>query len=541
MPKITNNKDGTASVIYGSDDWLAGQDTTSAGSDYGKMGGNPFMSEVDPLRSFGYVSPGYNGVVATNNSVITRILRSSTVNAGDAFAVSSGTYNSGVGSGDANIQKFNITTNTISTSSFPHTIDHSHTSETGWDFCNYYANVSSTLTLMAFYSFSDATDWDVGTLAYPSTFNDDFMSTIPATPLGSPYLTGGKAGIPHPLIVGDDDVLYMGDRNFLHAFDGQTGADGTFSPAVLTLPAGWVITCFAKTQDLRLAIGAYYAPSAVTTGSITDVYNRGAAKVWIWNYIDLDLDYGIDLKDNYVSELISWSNTIAAFTYGRKTLSDKGPNKLQIMNGTQFEVKKTWGSTETALELPIRGGVDNVGNDLYWNAAGQIMSYTQRPDNGRYILNNLVTVGSTGGMFKFFSASSIYHSSFGITTDGLQQFGTNYNDVGILQAQVISPDFPVKQQGSLTEITIKFKDTVSGGRSFRLNTKIEGSTPVMIGDLTTVSSTRLVQIQTRSDDTPLGVFSSLQPQLIWGSGLGATSCPVVEYIKYDFSLVNVNQ
>ena len=40
-------------------------------------------------------------------------------------------------------------------------------------------------------------------------------------------------GVQHPLAVGHDDVLYIGDRRYLHAYDGQTGADGTFSIAAL--------------------------------------------------------------------------------------------------------------------------------------------------------------------------------------------------------------------------------------------------------------------------------------------------------------------
>ena len=531
--KISFNKDGlTGSILYSSEDWLAGMDTSSAGSNYGKMGGNPFMSEIDPLRAFGYVSPSYNGVAATNNGSITRILRNAVVNGADAFIVSGGALNSGSGSGDANIQKFTIATATISTSSFPHTIAHSgHSNVSGDDINHYYTTSGSLAAIKAFYSFEDATDWDIGTLTYPSTFNDSYMST---TAVGSAsFVTTQIAGqgYPHPLITGDNDIMYIGDRNFVHSYDRSTN---TFSLAELTLPLGWIITCFTRTQDLRLAIGAYFTTTAASSG----VYNRGQAKVFLWTYDNLDFDYAIDLKDNYVSEIIPWTNTIAAFTYGRKTLSDKGPNKLQVLNGTQFEVVKTWGSSGSALELPVRGGVDNVGNDLYWSAAGQVFAYTKRPDNGQYILNQLVTVGSASGLLKFFSASSIYSASFGVTTDGLQSFTSNYNDAGNLNCQVATPDWPILMKGNLSRISIKFKDTFSGGRTLRLLSRIDDGNTILIDDFQSSSVLRLIQIQSRTNGSPLGTFSSLQPQLIWAdNGTGSdreTACPVVEYVKYDF-------
>lgn len=532
MPKIQFNKDGkTGSIYWGSDDWLAGMDTTSAEGDYGKMGGNPVMYKVDPLRTFGYVSPGYNPVSVTNNSVIDNVLRNGTLVGQNAYIISGGVYTGG--SGTAKLHELtSLNTGTITNNgTFPHSIDHSHSSETGWDIANYYVGT----TLKTFYSFSDATDWDVGTFTSASTFDDDFMSTIPATPLAAPYLTGGKQSVAHPLIVGDDDNLYIGDRNFLHMLDGQTGGNGTFNAAVLTLPMGWAITCFCKTQDLRLAIGAFYSPSTAATGSVTDVFNRGDARVFIWSYGELDIDYSIDLKDNYVSELIPWKNSIGAFTYGRKTLSDSGPYKLQVQNGTQFEVVKTW-----LRGQPIRGGVDIVGNDLYWNASGYVFSYTRRPDNGQYILNNIAQEGSSSGMLKFLTSSSIYHVSSGTTTQGLQYFASNYNSgTALLQAQVATPDWPLIMKGNLTGVTVKFLNTFTGGRSFRLNASdVDEGGITLINDITSVTSKRFLQITTRTDGSPLGTFSSIQPVLSWGTGSGATDAAMVEYIKFDFELVN---
>jgi hypothetical protein len=518
MPKISTNKDG-GSIVYDQDDWLSGADTTSAGSDYGKMGGNPLMAQVDPLRKYAYVSPFFNPTNVTNVAQVTSFLRNGVVSGDNAYIISNGALVQKLGS---------LAAGTISTTApFPHTIVHgAHTNVSGNDAVIYY----SSTTQRVFYSFSDDTDWDVGIYnVVADTFDDDFMSTIPASPLAAPYLTGGK-GYPHPLVVGDDDVLYIGDRNFVHAYDGATN---TFFPAVLTLPQGYVVSCFVTTQDINLAIGTYLVTSQ---GSST--FNRGKAKVWIWNYLALDPDYSRDLRDNYVSELIQWAGTIAAFSSGRKTLSDAGTNKLQVLNGTEFEVVKTWSTGG----LPIRGGVDTVGNDLYWNASGVIYSYTKRPDTGNYILNYLYGNGvGTSGMLRFFTSLFNIHSSSGTTTDGgLQYFVSNYAPAGSLQPQVAVPPFNTLQRGRLKSVTICFATAVSGGRSFRLNTALDRDAQITLADLTTVTNTRKIVIKNRDDGSPLGDFSTLQPQLVWQDGLGATACPVVEYIRYDYENINAD-
>lgn len=521
MPKVNFTKTGTGSITYDYEDWLAGMDTTSAGVDFGMTGGNPFMSEVDPLRSYGYISPTFNPLDVTNIASITSILRKAVIKGDNAYIISGG----------STVQKMGtLAGGVISvTAPFPHTIVHgAHTSIVGNDIVNYYTGT----TLKAFYSFSDATDWDIGAYNYGAdSFDDDFMSTVPATPLGAPYITEG-AGFPHPLVQGDDDVMYIGDRNFVHAYDRSTDK---FYPAVLTLPLGWIITCFTTTPNLTLAIGAYF-----TTGQGTgSAFNRGMAKVWFWNYLALDPDYARDLRDNYVSEILPWAGTIAAFTTGRYTLSDRGAYKLQALNGNQFEVVKTW----SAGGLPIRGGVDNVGDDLYWQGAGDVYSYTRRPDNGKYILNNLYEQGNTAGMLQFFTATRTIHASFGSGVgSGLIYFnGSTYSDAGFVYPKTVTPDFPVLQQGRLTGITIKFQNTFSGGRSMSLNTRLDSSINVSITNFIGSTTNRIFQISTQSDGSPLGTFNSLQAQVVWRDGSGASSCPVLESIRYEFELINVPQ
>ena len=81
------------------------------------------------------------------------------------------------------------------------------------------------------------------------------MSTMAGSPLAGTDLTDGQ-NVEHPMIVGDDDVLYVGSGRYLHGYDGQIGNEGTFYSKVLTLPLGYTITSMQKYNNY-LAIFAH--------------------------------------------------------------------------------------------------------------------------------------------------------------------------------------------------------------------------------------------------------------------------------------------
>ena len=530
MPKINLTANG-GTATYSAEDWLSGEDTSSTTNSDKKIGnGLSFADQVDPLRSLGYISPSFSPTSVTNGSIVDAVLRNAAVSGDNAYIVSGGS------------KLFQLATLAAGTltndATWPHTIDHAHSNETGDDIVNYYTGT----TLRTFYSFRDATDWDVGIYnQVAGTFDDDFMSTVPASPLSGSYLTDGK-NAPHPLIVGDDDVLYIGDRNFVHAYDGQVGAAGTFYPAVLTLPHGCFITSFANKNDFKLAIGAYYSPSA---GSV-NTFNLGSAKVWQWNYLDLDPDYSYDLHDNYVSELFNWKGTIAAFTSGRKTETQRGNYKLQVLNDLDFEPVQTWNTGG----LPIRGGVDVIENDIYWNSQGRIYFFVKNPYGDNYIFGNLYGTGSSSsGLLKSFTNIFNLHFSDGTgASSGLRYIGgSSFHEAGSAYGKVAVPLFPEKKRGRLKKVDIFYKTTYAlgtGSRSFRLNTELDkDGGQVTFDNITAVPNIRQEVIDSKADGTPLGDFSTLSPQLIWQTGSGASpsaQCPVVDSVVYHFEFINID-
>jgi len=532
--KINLNQSG-GTITYDYEDWLQGLDTNSGGNDGRKLGSGLSTSEkVDPLRNLGYISPSYAPENVTNNSSVTSLVRNGIMTNQTAYLIAG----TGVGSGGGIVHKLTTPiTGTISTTApFPHAIDHAHANETGWDMVNYTANVGGTPTLLGFFSFSDDTDWDVGIYNYTAdTFNDDYMSTVPASPLAAPYLTGGKSA-PHPLIVGDDDILYIADRNFVHAYDGATGTDGTFYPAVLTLPQGWIITCFTKTNDQKLLVGAYYDASGISTTT----FYLGQAKVYKWNYLDLDFDYAYDLHDNYISEILNWNETVIAFTEGRRSQTETGTKKLQALGGSGFQVIQTY---STGV-LPIRGGVQVVGTDIYWNG-GLIYFYAKNPYGENYIFGN-INGNSSGnaGMLRMFSGLFNTHWSNGAAASGygVQYAQSNYTTTASARGKVATPLFPEMKRGRLKKVDIYFKDAVSGGVSFGLSTVIDKGSTTTYTENATVTNLKVEVKDNKPDGTPLGDFTTLQPIFTWSDVTGVnTSAPILEKVVYFFEYTDINQ
>src|SRR5262245_25694862 len=102
------------------------------------------------------------------------------------------------GVGGNKLYKINATT-VVSDATWPHTIDKAAvTAEDGEDVEEYRGGY--------FYSYNHSgSAGDVGRYDGSATFDDDYLSTVPT---GAGALAGG---VPHPMIVGGDDTLYIGN------------------------------------------------------------------------------------------------------------------------------------------------------------------------------------------------------------------------------------------------------------------------------------------------------------------------------------------
>jgi len=529
-------------IIWDRDDWLAGLSTQfdNAANSAGLTqidNGIPQSRSMNPYRFKGCLSPHFMPTDVSGVAIVDAVIKKAVVNGTSAYTVGAGSLMHRI----ATLSGTPALTNDTAGTGWPHTIDHAHSSEVGSDIALYVAKVGGTSALRGFYSFADATDWDVGTFdfATPSVFDDDFMSTAPATPLAAPYLAGG-VGYPHPLIVGDDDLLYIGDRNFLHGYDGQNAADndGKFFPAVLTLPGGFVITTMVKYQQYLVVFA--YQESAGSN------FYQGEAKAFFWDYLSLDPTYIYSLGDNYVSESFNFQGTIGCFTQG-KPVDPAGigiyskVTKLQLFDGGKFKVV-----TNACIDknAPIRGGVSVRGNVIQWNSQGTVYQYGTPDPSLPQVLNAIGEgIGTTTGIYATLSNTN-FISTGATTSGGLQTLSTDFYHQTLVYGQLARPVFPEKMQGKVVSVTIKWGKPSSGGRNinvfFRDRIADMGIIIASSNNLRTIAAANLV---TKYDEDylgePIGTFDAIRPAIQWEAGSGATDAPIIDSIEVDYEVINI--
>jgi len=510
MPQIQLSQNKGV-ITWDHSDWLSGANTFPNISISEFLGGslvNP--TNINPYNDFGVLQPGFLAEDVTNVSVATAALLNGVVHNGKAYAISS----------DALLHEITVTTGALTTpTTFPHTITGA---TTGQDIITYYIGA----TKYVFYSWKDGSNGNIGRYDLSTTFDDDYMSTVPA---GAAAMDTNDD---HPLIVGDDDILYVGDGNNVHAFDGQTGANGTLSKNVLTLPKGYVVTSFAKFNNQTLVVFAYK-----TTNSTAGFY-QSEAKAFFWNYLDLDPYRTIDIDDYYVSGGFNWKGTIGCFTDGnRDTLVGGKVRKLKLFNGGVFETL-----VEFTDSLPVNGGIETYANHIAWNSGGKLYTYGN-VFKGLDNVTNIISSGSgsTSGMYKTFASGVQLISSGATTSGGLQKF-----DVGKYVAAAstyIKNSYPSLngKAGKLTKIEVDWYWASTGGRSITLSVLADNvnSDEVVFGETETSYST-VGRYFNKNNGDALPIFNkSLGLLIYWDTGSGSTSTPKIKSIKAEFDIINL--
>jgi hypothetical protein len=340
---------------------------------------------------------------------------------------------------------------------------------------------------------------------------------------------------PHPLIVGPDDLLYIGDGNVLHDYDGSTGNDGTFEVNRLRIPAGYVITTMAKLPDY-LAVFAYYSPSVAP-----NVTSSGPAVCFLWNYLDLDPTYVIPLNDNIVTASFEINGTVGCFTQGTKPIQE-GENRfctIQLLNGLNFEIQALFIGNP-----PIHGGVDVIDASIQWNSDGQVHCFGTpllKTPSGLNIINK--GQGTTCGLLRTIGGINGFQLvSTGPTTSGGGQYfkiGT-FGSAALMQTGAVDLDCPLTEIGEIQRISIRFAGLASGGRALNAFVVKEGGTAVQfISGLTSVTATNMNTFFDRTiSGAMLGTFQELSLALQWQGGAAETSAPIVRTVDVEY--VNKN-
>jgi hypothetical protein len=539
-------KIGKGRIVFDQDDWLAGlnlQYTAGLTDVPAPEVGNGLSTATrfNPFRYLGYASPGFDPTDVTGVSAVDAVLKnialsSEVTSAGPPVVRTSYAY---LISGGQKIFRLELGTKTLSTGSWPYTIvDGKATAAEGLDIVPYTSNITNAATPCVFYTWNDTGGaWNVGRFRTDtSDFTDNFITAANFSSTGN--------NKPHPLVVGADDVLYIGDGNVLQAYDGATGADGTNSTAVLTLPQGYIITSFARISQPvpYLVLFAYYSP--VGNSVSADVTTGGPAKAFFYDYLSLDPTYIIDLNDRTVAGGFVWKGTIGCFTEGDNLVND-GANRfsrLKIWNGSLFETAVTY-----IGNIPTNGGVDVVGDSIQWNTDGIFHSYGAPFEGLKVGLNKLgVGGGITNGVLRTVGGTTGFQlASTGTTTAG----GLQYMKVGTFAGNasvgsiVSAPEFSSGMKGKVRSVRIDFAKT-SGSTGASINAYLvtdNGTSSQILSGVALVDSSNLSTWYLRDiNGATLPLFYELRVLLTWSGGAVDTDAPVVRRVIVDFEETNIS-
>jgi hypothetical protein len=536
MAQVTNDK-----IIWGAEDWYGGFDDidTSSPTLYSlKANKNTliYARNCDPYRNPGYASVGRDTVSVTLDPVddggISGVLRNS-VSWNFTTDSPTGIYEIGI-TASGRLIMFNSTTTVDATSSsFYHTISpHAgHTSVVGRDIIKYNAKVGGTSKNAFLYSWTDNTDWDIGirygTSADSMDVDDDMMSTKAESPLAGTDLTDGQ-NVEHPMVVGDDDVLYIGSGRYLHGYDGQVGNDGTFYSKVLTLPLGYIITSMQK-------YGTYLVIFAHNNDTTSVGYST--AKAFFWDYLSLDPTKIVDLKDNVCSESFIYGSSLGVFTSGR--IRDNlytGLSKCQLFNGNYFEPIAYFSE-----DIPIKGGVEVAGDQIMWNSVGRIYCYGNNLGLPKTL--NWLTSGTTTSSGMLNSHTRTYLASSGtLNVGGLYKL-TGYKASGELITKTVEPAFPEGKKGRIKYVQVKYgKVEATPGRKVDIKLRYNrgASTITLATDDYPASESELIKkYEHDTSGAELPSFTDVSLDLVWKTGTDNTDAPLIAEVEVFYELINI--
>lgn len=444
-------------VRFDKDDWSRGLLPHHRSDDTATRIGDGLSHSlaVDPLRDPGYLLPGYHPAAVTNSATVDALALNGVVNGQTTYIVAG-----------TKLHSMNAATNEVSTTSpWPKTIaaHGGHSGVSGSDVALYWLNGTKYL----FYSWNDTTDGDIGRYDLSSTFDDDYVSTVATggAVLSGGGLTGGGSQPPHPMIIGDDGVLYIANGNKLASLDGRTVASGTFTPAALTLPSGYIITGFSKARN-HLFIYAERLPGA------SAVY-PGEATVFPWTYDHAaSYEVPIDLPANSVSGGCTFNGVPGCFIAGRQGSLVGKASRLMLFDGARFKEIAAFNGA-----IPSHGGVEVNSSSITWLSAGNIYRWgTPYQGIGDATLNIIATSGAVSGMCRnFFLGNIIVPAAEAV---GLNNISSNYAGNALAYTGLKQLPSNLRNRHKVTSVRVNYRAKVTNGRGFKLGINTDNNAAV---------------------------------------------------------------
>lgn len=340
---------------------------------FGNKGHASAMQHIDLINP-NVLKPGPGLADLTGVAAVTTLIK------GMQQLSSDGTY--AYGTGGAKVYQFTGSAVTAD-ANWPHTIDKAAvTSEDGEDVVKYGANT--------FYSYNHSgTAGDIGRWT-GSAFDDDYMSTVPS---GGAALTGG---VPHPMVVGGNDVLYIANGNKVSSFNGTT-----FVTTALDLPVGEVITDLDWEHN-RLYIG-------VNRPNTSGVFNQ--ASVYIWDTTSTSWEYQIKVIGR-IGAVHAKNGTVLVFYHDQS--SDGGYKMAAVAQSTLQDI------VQFTDGLPGFHQVTEHKNHILFVAGSKTWAFGAASNNLPTKLFQLSAAGASGGITNAFGTPIV-----AVSSSSLAKF-TNY-------------------------------------------------------------------------------------------------------------------
>ena len=225
---------------------------------------------------------------------------------------------------------------------FPHTIDKAAvTGELGEDVIKFGTSLYYT------YNHSGSAG-DIGKFTSPSTFDDDWGSTVPSG-------AGALENAPHQIVGGGstgNGIMYFANGRYIGDYDGTT-----FDRQALDLPTGSEIQSIAWMQDRLWAA----TNKTTLTGS-----NKNFASIYVWDGTTDSWESEIPLMGT-VGALHVKNGVLYVFY---QDLTNTGGYKLAYVNGSSVvDLANFTGS------LPAFYQVEDYKDFLIWNSNGSVWAY----------------------------------------------------------------------------------------------------------------------------------------------------------------------
>jgi hypothetical protein len=371
-----------------------------------------------------------------------------------------------------------------------------------------------------FYSWENATSGSVGMFDWDVTFDDDYMTVSAANPIML------SAGYEHPMIQGDDGLLYIGNGNKLVSFDGQVGTAGTSDEQAIDLPVGWEITSLFKTGDyLGLAAWKKVRQSVLRTES----------SIFLWDYVSETYNKAIPTNDNKIVSTYNFNGDIILFTDQRNS-----PHMLRLIENGVENLGKLHFTNSTvdtfALSSPRRNSIDTFNNKMIFGVDGPynaVYSYGQYKAGYPISLVNDYCLSGTGGkigaiksyfyddiLFSYKTADANYIATLGNTYSNEAHWAGLYTDIN--------------QKIRINYIKFYFKPLASGN-SMTPTLDIDYGTSVPLVDArgnTTISFTNDGAVSSKKFNVKRDCHV-FRPTITWTGGAPAVSKIIIDYTPME--------